>query len=90
MDKFVSVLFVEDTHVTPGTKKEDINQFQVEFYKWNLPKVGDHLMLPDALGDVHFYVVLSKSFLIRDGVVDRFSYVVKKHGHPREFDVLKQ
>lgn len=90
MDKFVSVLFVEDTDITSDTKKEDINQFQVEFYKWNLPSVGDHLMVPDAMGDVHFYAVLSKSFLIKDGVVDRFSYVVKKHGHPREFDGLKK
>ncbi|MCF2444814.1 hypothetical protein L0657_12670 [Dyadobacter sp. CY345] len=84
MEKFVSVLFVEDTEITSNTKKEDINQFEVEFYKWNLPRVGDHLMVPDALGDVHFFVVLSKSFLIKNGVMDQFSYVVKRHGHPKE------
>jgi len=90
MDKFVSVLFVEDIDITTDTKKKDINQFQVEFYKWNLPSVGDHLMVPDASGDVQFYVVLSKSFLIKDGVANHFSYVVKKHGHPKEFDGLKR
>lgn len=72
--------------------EDDLDSFSIKFPKWNLPKIGEHLVFEDETDgevELHFFAVISKHYAIKDGEIKDSHYVVKKHGTPNEFDYLK-